>query len=573
MKGNGMFCSNCGKPLDDGMSFCPYCGNKVTVPGAGTSYEQDMRSAGQSQFYDQVSQRSGQDEYAGMSPFDVPEKKGGKSGLIIALVIVMIVALAAAAFVLFGMRGGSDGSSGPLIGGGSSQMQTQNDGSGASGEAASSSDDFDTFESSLGSRTAAGISLVSTDVSEYPTVKMFYNITLGDEMFAFSSPEAVIRESVSGGEFISRKVKLIERLEGNEGLSIDLILDKSDSMYQDIAQVKSITNSFISSLDYSNGDKAELIAFDSAVMYMCMYTNDAALLQNGVNNMSTYGMTALYDALMEGIRNASYQTGARCVIAFTDGQDNESASTAYDVISLAQSLSVPVYIIGTSGADSSTLMNITSSTGGYYWNIDSISDMSQIFNTIYTNQKGMYCIEYESDSSIDRYTSRTVDFAIRDSKCGAVCRNLTFTPVKTLQQTSHSSRYEAVKGDVSWSAANTEAIRKGGHLATITSQSEMDKLTSAAAGSGLEFGWLGGYTSINGAETYGHWITGEPFSFTSWYPGEPSRNDKDGAEEMYLMLWKIQGSWSWNDQRNDPINETDVKAFRGKSGYIIEYEN
>lgn len=89
----------------------------------------------------------------------------------------------------------------------------------------------------------------------------------------------------------------------------------------------------------------------------------------------------------------------------------------------------------------------------------------------------------------------------------------------------------------------------------------------------LRFVWMGGYTSIRNDVAYGHWITGEPFEFQPWYPGEPSRTDEDGAAEMYLMLWQVNDEWSWNDQRNDPVGDTGLAYFKGKTGYICEYED
>ena len=65
----------------------------------------------------------------------------------------------------------------------------------------------------------------------------------------------------------------------------------------------------------------------------------------------------------------------------------------------------------------------------------------------------------------------------------------------------------------------------------------------------------------------------QPFAYTAWFPGEPSRNDKDGTPEFYLMLWYVQDYWSWNDQRDDVINDTGLSYFLGNTGYICEYED
>ena len=420
----------------------------------------------------------------------------------------------------------------------------------------------------------ANIQIVSTDVSDYPRIKLYVRIedAASEESIAGLTNESLVIREIEGGEYLAREVNALEQLKGNEGLSIDLLADKSASMTEDIYQVKEVMQEFVNSLDFSKGDQVEIIAFDSYVMYMCTYTNDSTLLENGINNMSTYGQTALYDALMCGIKDASYQTGARCVIAFTDGLDIVSNSSEFDVINEAIQNSVPVYIIGTGGADETVLKNIADSTGGYYWNIDNLNDMNDILQKIYVEQKDMYCIEYITDENIDQYKDREVNIILADKGYGENFRD-TFTPVVTLKSTNHTSRYELIMDDISWEEANQKCIEMGGHLATITSESEMVTIEELAENNGAKYVWLGGYTSVNGEYVYGHWVTGEPFDFTAWYTDEPSRNDMDGTPEMYIMLWKINEEWSWNDQRNDLIKDTGLDYFKGKIAYVCEYVN
>ena len=418
----------------------------------------------------------------------------------------------------------------------------------------------------------ASIALITTDVSDYPTVKIYCSVTDdGGDSVILSSPTAGVTEKISGGQDIERTIRSIERLEGNQGIGIDILVDKSASMSGDMDQMQRILTDFINSLDYPSGDKAEIISFDSYLMYMCTFTDNASYLLNGISNMTPFGNTALYDAIVEGVENAGKRTGANCVIAFTDGEDNESMYSYQEAIALAQEKEIPVYLIGTSSADTYVLQMIAEATGGYYWNANSIYDVNEILQRIYTVQKNMYCIEYESDPSADAYASRTISCAITDGMAGAVMRGVDFTAVRKEEIQAHASRYELVAGDVSWQAANEAAFEKGGHLATITSQDEMNQLSAMAEAAGLKYIWIGGYTSVKNSRAFGHWITGEPFSYTAWYPGEPSRNDHDGTEEFYLMLWNVQGEWSWNDQRNDVLS-TGLQYFIGKIGYIIEYE-
>lgn len=440
--------------------------------------------------------------------------------------------------------------------------------------AAGDANSFAQLSALAASKIWGNLTFISADVSDYPTVRLYYSYTdSSNQPITLTSPTAGITEQISGGEAIERTIRQVERLEGNQGLSIDIVADKSASMEYDLPTMQNIMSTFVSSLDYASGDQAEVISFDTYTMYMCTYTSDVNLLQNGISNMTASGDTALYDALYEGITNAGSQAGARCVIGFTDGMDNSSVYTPEEVINHALALEVPVYLVGTSDADSSELTWITSQTGGYYWSIGGISDLSEILNTIYADQKDMYCITYESDTSIDAYATRLISCVLVDETYGGEADGVSVTPARAIEKTTHSSRYELVKEDISWTDANSAAIAKGGHLVTITSQDEEDQMVAMAEAAGLKYIWIGGYTSIRGNQAFGHWITGEAFDYTDWYPGEPSRTDSgDGAEEFYLMLWKVVDEWSWNDQRNDVCN-SQYDYFKGNTGYIIEYES
>lgn len=434
--------------------------------------------------------------------------------------------------------------------------------------------DYDRIKKEIEQLMQGNMVYISSDVSQYPLVRVYFqmNDAYGNVQ-TLLSPTAAIRESISGGAFIEREIKKIEKLEGNQGISIDVVADKSGSMDSNINQVKSVMSQFVNSLDYINGDRAELLAFEDSVMYMCSYTNNPVYLNNGILGMSAYGGTALYDATYEAVTNSSGQAGAHCVIVFTDGQDNQSGFSYQQVVDYARAVSVPIYIIGTGGVDTQTLTYIADQTGGRYWNINDLYDMTEILNEIYSEQKDMYCLEYISQADADRYAARSIETVVSDKDTGYGASTTTsFTPARVIDYSHHSSRYEVVKQDISWADANAAAIRKGGHLVTITSQDEMNQISAMCEAAEIKYCWMGGYTMIDSTGCYGHWITGEDFNqYQAWYPGEPSRNDVDGTEEKYLMLWNIKGVWSWNDERINPAGEPELN-YRGKTGYVIEYE-
>ncbi len=425
---------------------------------------------------------------------------------------------------------------------------------------------------------SADLELVTSNVVEYPEVSLYMRVVDedGNTIENLDTNSFVIREYLDVNDYLERDVIYAAKVDGQDALNVSLSIDRSSSISDsDMSKIKDATNTFLSKLQFDSGDKAEVVAFDTNVMQMCLFTNNKDNLMNGVNSMFPYGATACYDAIVRSIQNASVQSGARCVIVFTDGLDNESVNTVDSVIRLAQDKSVPVYTIGVgTSLDESALKKIASSTGGTYHHIDDISSMSEIYDEIYREQKNMYHIKYVSDTAIPQDKERSISVQVSGNGYRGTCEE-TYTPVVPISSAKHDSRYEVIKADISWEDANRVCIDKGGHLATITSKEEEDKIIAVAEASGVEKLWIGGYTTNDQyGDAVGHWVMGEPFVYENWFSeDEPSRFDSDNAAEFYLMLWKISGRWSWNDQRNDLINSPFANLYAGKMGYVIEYED
>ena len=620
-----MYCNKCGSQLSDDAVFCTECGasqKNETLPlnntvlaepaevnqnqqhngqnaqvyggnGAAFPYQQGTPYPPQNGGY---SPQGGRIPPIYYPPSPPPEKKGNK-GIVIVLIVLTVIIIALCGVLLFfvmnGDRSSPDSSDDEIT----SEIDRNDDDEDIRTTTLSKTKKpvtktvaepstlfttqpttakptgFSGIQQLANGKQPLNISYVSSDVSNYPLVKVYFTAEDNSgNAVTLSSPNVGIREIVSGGKEAEREVKSIEQLKGKEGVSFALVADKSGSMSYDLPQMQRIMSEFVDALDYRSGDRAELIAFDTYVMYMCTYTNEPQLLKNGINNMSAYGMTALYDALYEAVLNSGAQKGARCVIAFTDGDDTESSHTANEVIQRANELSVPIFIIGTNGS-LSDYNRIAENTGGQYWNINNISDMNQILDQIYAQEKEMYCVEYVSDSKEEAIKERKISLAVADENYGGVTE-MQFKPTEARKEAAHSSRYEFIKADVNWAEANAECIKRGGHLITITSDAELKTAVDLAEANGAKYVWMGGYTSVRNGTAYGHWITGELFDYQKWYPGEPSRDDVDGTPEMYLMLWNVDSTgWTWNDQRDDLFTPELAHIFNGKSGYICEYES
>jgi len=120
----------------------------------------------------------------------------------------------------------------------------------------------------------------------------------------------------------------------------------------------------------------------------------------------------------------------------------------------------------------------------------------------------------------------------------------------------HSYALYAVGDGITWGAAQTYAVSIGGYLATPTSSEEntfiYESLGIAANDSVWHIDqfnsrigpWLGGMLPTGSSGGY-QWVTGEPWAFTSWAPGEP--NNSGGTENRIHYFGNPSRSQNWND--------------------------
>ena len=130
--------------------------------------------------------------------------------------------------------------------------------------------------------------------------------------------------------------------------------------------------------------------------------------------------------------------------------------------------------------------------------------------------------------------------------------------------------YTLFMDDVTWEEARSSCEMMGGHLAVVNDQETLDTIIAMAVENGAQFVWLGSY---RGSDGMWYNVTGETMSFATWDQGEPSAIDADGTREDYLLLWHrpAQGTWTYNDMRNDPISVIPA-TYSGKVAYVCQFD-
>ena len=102
---------------------------------------------------------------------------------------------------------------------------------------------------------------------------------------------------------------------------------------------------------------------------------------------------------------------------------------------------------------------------------------------------------------------------------------------------------------------------------TINNAEELQQVIDLATQAGFDRVWIGAHR-VNGDIV---WESGETVDFYQWDAREPSYTDSGaGAVEDYVMLWKLNGKWVYNDSRENPLTNF-YGMYGGRTGYVVEY--
>lgn len=136
---------------------------------------------------------------------------------------------------------------------------------------------------------------------------------------------------------------------------------------------------------------------------------------------------------------------------------------------------------------------------------------------------------------------------------------------QTEQEVEHS--YQFIREDLSWTQAQERCKELGGHLAVISNEDELQEIIALAAANGIQKVWIGCHRE-NGELV---WENGETVDYYVWGKGEPSYVDGgDHVAEDYLLLWRFNGAWVYNDSRNDPVKDY-PDMYSGQIGFVCEF--
>jgi len=94
-------------------------------------------------------------------------------------------------------------------------------------------------------------------------------------------------------------------------------------------------------------DQFFLIAFSDRAFLLQDFTNDPAGLNRAIGLLHAYGNTALYDAVVQGLRKVEQgRWPKKALLVLTDGMDNTSSNSLDGAIQVARRTGVLIYTVG-----------------------------------------------------------------------------------------------------------------------------------------------------------------------------------------------------------------------------------
>jgi len=136
----------------------------------------------------------------------------------------------------------------------------------------------------------------------------------------------------------------------NEPVSLGFIVDTSGSMLNKIVSARRALHRFLDTVRPQ--DEVFLEAFNQRPLLLQDFTDSRALLLQATSQLQPEGETALYDAILDGLRRV--QQGRRqkkALVVITDGLDNRSVASRDQLIEAIRRSGVLVYTIGVGNPD------------------------------------------------------------------------------------------------------------------------------------------------------------------------------------------------------------------------------
>jgi VWFA-related protein len=213
---------------------------------------------------------------------------------------------------------------------------------------------------------------------------------------------------------------------------VALLIDQSGSMglATRMADARSAARHVMSCLE-PDRDHVALFGFDTTITEIAPFTAPRAEIDRGLDALTPFGETSLYDAIAGAGRRLATEDGPRrAVVAITDGADTSSHMRPLEVALLASGIDVPVYVIavvlpidrasgrasaGNAESMSNPLAALARATGGQWLAVSSEAHRREAACQVVSDLRSEYVLAFEPDPA-GRSGFRSIKVITRDTQ-------------------------------------------------------------------------------------------------------------------------------------------------------------
>ena len=269
----------------------------------------------------------------------------------------------------------------------------------------------------------AQVRITQVDNSNFPNVTVYVSATDTSGNPVGLNPETIqIHENgelmepvniqgggtVVGGEAIPVTTMLVIDISGS--------MDKNDK----IGAAKEAAKAYVNGM--RSGDQAGLITYDTQVYTVQPITPDVPALIEAISGLQTGSDTAMYNALIEAEKALEGVSGRKAIIVLTDGMDNQSSSTAEDVINGIGESGLSISAIGfgdttatgQEGLDETGLIALAEAAGGQYAFATDAQTLSTLYRQYGQSLQSEYAITYVSPSTLRDGINRSLTVSLSE---------------------------------------------------------------------------------------------------------------------------------------------------------------
>lgn len=279
------------------------------------------------------------------------------------------------------------------------------------------------IEGKLQSADSIKYTIISVHPDSFPIISIIFRAfkPTGEPIWGLAKRNFSIWEDKKNCEILS-----VDQISQNKSINIGIVIDHSGSMLEDESQLvdkwgdplsiydiqtgevdlpdgyvspldnaKTTTKEFVQSFN-DRKDLISIVGFSTTVDYILPLTNNKFRIDSTINYLQSEGRTALYDAMIRGLREIKNKAGVNVLVTLTDGNYNESSFKDEDVIKEAVASDIPIFIIGLGNVNKKALQKIADGTNGRFVYTQTAKSFGEIYSKISKDIQSFYDLTYES---------------------------------------------------------------------------------------------------------------------------------------------------------------------------------